>query len=564
MAQSHRAFAGWVRSHLAQLATASFGFVVLLEFAYLVYSNLVQTRDHIGFDASGDFQLARLMGEQLSLHPDGWAPRTTLEMTLPTSAAGLLYALTGELLLSYAIVNIVVAALIGLVIVAIIRRLGGSWPVATIALAILYAPHYAAVNSIQINDLGYYAMLFANSATYGPRVLAFAACILAALWLEQSTRRVWQSVIIWGAIPLYSLLTGISDGPTFGAYFFGAYGLYLVIRYLAEQDHRAIPWRKLVWLAVNGALLLLGLLIARRILDFAGRSDAVHLVSGGDYFANLGNAVAGFVGLLGGYPMDSGSVGLLSRLGVAILANQAIAVTLIVLAALAFRRRTTSLGPIAVEVERDGATRWALLLVGLPGALQFVLFAVTASAYGGYFELRYMLMPFVVVLVLAAVALQRLLRRNVITGVALVVAWVMLLGTGVQGAIGYSTSTVPQLREDAAVLASAEYASIPVVYGDDDFATTVRSVAVLVPEKSFATFGDFGEDTMDVGFINWGNPVECQERGSCQGPTLLISSEAEFEAYPTWLRAAYEKSTNLPSGAVLYRSDRNVISEHGD
>ena len=87
-------------------------FVIVVQSAIIIYSNLFELEHHLGFDASSAYLQAVEIWRCKSLVPSTFALTTTLGLDSPTPLAALFYGITGNIFLGFGIANIILDVVI--------------------------------------------------------------------------------------------------------------------------------------------------------------------------------------------------------------------------------------------------------------------------------------------------------------------------------------------------------------------------------------------------------------------------------------------------------------------
>ena len=90
-------------------------FVIVVQSAIIIYSNLFELEHHLGFDASSAYLQAVEIWRCKSLVPSTFALTTTLGLDSPTPLAALFYGITGNIFLGFGIANIILDVVIAVI-----------------------------------------------------------------------------------------------------------------------------------------------------------------------------------------------------------------------------------------------------------------------------------------------------------------------------------------------------------------------------------------------------------------------------------------------------------------
>ncbi len=144
--------------------------VFVLQFAVICYFNFTQMRNHVGFDSSWNFLRAALMWDEKALYSPEWSETTDLSLDNLLPAASLLYGITGDILLSFGITNILMVLLLLFFMWKISDRLEVGFTAKMIAVNLVICP-YMTTGFSRINDLGYFSNILSGASYYSTKVL---------------------------------------------------------------------------------------------------------------------------------------------------------------------------------------------------------------------------------------------------------------------------------------------------------------------------------------------------------------------------------------------------------
>ena len=506
--------------------------------AVIVYFNLTQMRNHIGYDSSWNILRAALMWDEKTLINPAWSETTNLHLDTPMSIASLLYGLTGNLLLSFGLADLAVVALLGVFVWKILARMKVGLTGRLIALNMVVCP-YMTNEFFPYNDLGYFSCVLSGAAYYSLRTLFVLMLILELLQIAQEGRI--------GPLGLVLLPVCLLSGFSFGVFLI----IILFIPFFAWQAELAAlknDWRQLVrkeCLYALGccALVAAGKVIALRAVHFEAMDSTRTWTTLEGVWTNFGAVVQGFLKLMQVLPGETdtyravlSTTGLLRLFILAMFALLAVAVCSVA-------RRTLK---TPAEAEKSPV----LFLLNIAG-LNFLVFGLFNVRYGGgIFEERYLIPTFFVLMLITALFFDRLEPRRVLTGMLTLGMTLSLALVDVHSDFNYlhTTNDAWQMDEIQA-LAEGQQAGVVYFWGQD--------LAVVGRALRPCDLGRVYKELPDEGgwFIHWGDYTTYDNPADYSGPTLLICPR-EGDLVPERVLGEYSLLAELDQVRV-YASDHN-------
>lgn len=403
------------------------------------------------------------------LVPD-WSYITTMELDCTTLLALPFYGLTGNPVLSFWCGNVILLGLWAALIVALVRRLGGSAAKGALAVLAVLLPY-------ELYTTAYWNMMFLNAAQYAFKVMLPLLLILLLAAPERPRRRDWALLVLFLA---GCWLTGFSSGI-----YVAACGLAPVLALWClgwlKNKNKADPYR-LACLGGSAAATLLGVGL-RKALNVQTSVSSMRLNSLETLRDNAANCVIGFFRLFGAAP--KAAVPVFSAEGVSCLLRMGLAGGLLGLAVWFTVRALRGALPAELRPACPlAAVFWWNLAVLL----------LTDTRYGDpYFEYRYHLMGAVPLLILAAFTAPalvreppRLRRAGIVVGVLGMAALVLAVDAGAVGSIWKDDGTIgengPQ-REICGVINTMDVEDV--IVADDS--GTAEICGALDPTRRYIT-----------------------------------------------------------------------------
>ena len=144
--------------------------VFLAQIMMLAVFNLTQLQYHMGYDASSWYLKAMEMAKQKTIFVKEWANQTTLYFDSAVPFAALLYWATGDIFVSYGIVNFMIDIGIFFVFYNILKALRIS-DLAKLVCLNMIACTYISPGFNNANDLGYFSSILSSNSGYGLKAL---------------------------------------------------------------------------------------------------------------------------------------------------------------------------------------------------------------------------------------------------------------------------------------------------------------------------------------------------------------------------------------------------------
>lgn len=156
-------------------------FVIVVQSAIIIYSNLFELEHHLGFDASSAYLQAVEIWRCKSLVPSTFALTTTLGLDSPTPLAALFYGITGNIFLGFGIANIIFDVVIAVIFYNLLKEFKLSAFEIALGFIFLLCPFMTPDHFID-NNLSYFAMVLGEQGSYSVKIIT----MLLLLWVAYS------------------------------------------------------------------------------------------------------------------------------------------------------------------------------------------------------------------------------------------------------------------------------------------------------------------------------------------------------------------------------------------
>ena len=531
---------------------ALFTLLLGVQFAGIIYVNLFQNHNHLGYDASSNYVKAMEMWKQKTLFPR-YNDTTALMLDTGMPLAALLYGFTKNVFVSYGIANIVTSAALFAVLRSLLKRLpGATYLSVVIPLTVLFSPFIVSFeNGNPISDL--YSLLHVSNAFYAGWMVIGFLCVKAFISLCQRAQsdgaKAKPKRFLSALCVALCFVSGFSSGLAMLATFLLPLLIaWIVMAGASSYYSKPLPnVSALVFAAAACASCLIGRTCSAAFLGFTP-SDSRGLAGAFDFFRNLGSIYVGFLQLLGAMHTFTG-VALFSMRGVAYLCNFVVAHMLIFAFAFAVKKHKW--------IRQPADTLIYLCII----FFNCFYFAVCWLTYGGpIFELRYLTHVFICMVCLLGYALASFdakVKAKLLRCMVLGAAFVLLLYSNAVSILTYNGTTISSEIEPIAS-AINQYDS-KLVYGVPKLIS--RNLRVLDTDRVYKAFTSQGTTALD----HMGDYLYYLDAGEYRGKTLLLGSPSSYDQLPVYLRARFAFSESVEGTEYnIYVSESHVIDEKNE
>ncbi|MDD3368733.1 MAG: hypothetical protein PHP50_07555 [Lachnospiraceae bacterium] len=184
----------------------SIGLVLIffLQMAFLIYMNLFASDKILNFDGSNLMLHGVEMWKNKAILIPGWVETTTLELDTAALLAIPFYGITGNVLISYGLSNLVFVLIYILVISDILKNTGHSFTTTVLAMDLVWIPYC-------VGMIDYYNMLFFQGSQYGIKVL-IPLLILDLLLCKKERQKSVKTILLLGLLCVLVFVSGLSSG----------------------------------------------------------------------------------------------------------------------------------------------------------------------------------------------------------------------------------------------------------------------------------------------------------------------------------------------------------------
>lgn len=511
--------------------------VLIVEFLFLLHSNLTQMQYHIGYDASYFYNKAIEIWKQKSLLLQQWSDQTALNFDTSVVFAALLYGLTGNIFVSYGIVNMFFCICIMLVVYYIAKELMLSLSYRILAICLIICP-YITIEFNNANDLGYYSMLLGNCQAYAGRILLSLLILLISIQLYKG----YKNKIVIAVSCLWALVCGISSGVYVIMMMILPILFYLFLKFLFGEKIKNIIYPGL-YLLLNAIIIVLGKFLQAHVFEFEARDNAINLIHIGTFLNNIGSILLGFFQLIGVLPTNA-DISVTSMNGLLYL-WKIIYVSILIISIV-----------VVVKCCRTNLENVIFLPLTVVG-VNVLMFAVGSFTYGSqYFEARYLIQDYILLAIFICIYLDKFSAaikwKNVLS---LAVCLGTLICSISSYAIYYNVRL--DIKKYQYVISKINKIDSPVAFVSKNLGIDGRNLDVFLDNKNIKVFSVNDSGTNVVEDL-WGCSTAYGENAQWTGENILICEESEFDSYPASIQRYYQQVGSYDNIRIYYAAT-NVL-----
>ena len=499
---------------------------------FIIYINLFQMKYHLGFDASSYYLSSMEMWRQKSLILKDFFYTTNIFTAPNALIAALLYGISGNILVSYGISNLIMGSCMVAAFSALIKSAKLSSLSALILLNMFLCP-YLPTDFSNINDLSYVSMLFTSGGYYAGKITCMLLIIKNLMDMEGGHK---NFVLMFLTLPLV-FLEGVSS-LYFAITVLVPAVLYIIIKAAVKNNWRRFISFDTAYIAVLLALTAAGKVVASKCIPaFSSTENALSIVNASNFFVNIGNIINGFFMLTGATTCND-TVTIMSFSGISHIAGYIVALILLVSAAY-----------YVLSIKNREASAFIPFLIVICSSI--LVFSLADLTYGSkVYEYRYLIHVFVCGMFLVGFFIDSI-SEGVFKKLGILLLCFSILSINVYSDRAYmqnkydSDSDMPIVDRVSDFDVNAVY-----VYGTPNliFARNMR----VMDDKHVYIF--VGED-----YTAWQGGSSYQYYRDCTDQNakhLLITSEDGISGLPAHIRECY-KEVYRANGKVMYYAEKN-------
>lgn len=491
----------------------------------------------MGYDSSWSFLKPLLMWREKSLFSEIWVDQTNPFLDSSALLAAPIYGITGNILFSYGLSNLIILSLILLYLHRIFKQLKLVRIAQLVAFNLVICPYLT--NGFNIgNDLGYFSNLISGPAFYSLRALT---CLLVfSVHLDIQTGKKLK----WSIVPplLLCMLSGLSSGIFIM--------IVILLPYLLYEIEHALIYNRAKRLLEQDALFcylclistVIGKALSSTLLVSIAIDNTRTWTTLENIWINVGAVIQGFMKLLSVLPISNNGIRILSEEGTAYLFPLCIFFIILL-----------SLGYAFVQLKREIlVSNGSILFILNVLVSSFLIFSLFNAQYGSdIFEERYLTCMFMFVIILVAYWVDCIDQRQLYAKMFMGLLCLAIIGNNYVSDKAYiqTTNESWQMKEIRSAIQNTD-AKLIYFWGNSEFATA-RSMRVLDPDRVYKCISDTGE------FHHWGDYLYYENNEDYTGPTILIANKTE-NTVPSFILNQYKLLSTFQH-VNLYISNCNPI-----
>jgi len=516
------------------LKSIKYGFIGLFIFQVLaiVYVNMFQNDLHLGQDAAPNYINAIEIWRQGTLTPDIRHFMTNMQLDTAIPFAALLYGLTGNIFISFGIVNIIISLLIAIIFASIVKNMTSSKEifVILIPLCFFFSPYTHPGYDISSALDDFYSLLYTSAAFWGFRMLVGFLIIKTTYLLCDAKSLTKTKIALFILSVTMAFICALSSGLYFFITFILPCLLFLVYKYLVgdlflRNIHKNASSYFFILLII---LTFAGRYACRYFFDFTP-TDSPVLVGAEIFFSNFFSIFTGYLFLLSAIAKTT-HIRVISPAGIANLVNMFIALTVLIAAITAVRHI------IKKKIRLQESTLLMIFVI----VSNFLMLILTNTRYGHpVFEVRYLLPIVAGLFALFGVFLSsyknmKFAHKNVVYNILLSGLLVALIISNLYSFFLYKNDTIDDQKALAQEMSDVYNAELVYVGEQIIFANMrVLNTDVIFHYVPFpGTFSGVSKGT--VGGYN-----HYLTAGEFTGETFLLATESQFEQIPDNISRMY-------------------------
>lgn len=528
-----------MKNKIKQINGLEWILIILFSVQLLIslYFNVALLGNHMDYDSSWSYLKAALMWKEKALVSSAWADQTSVFLDSSMLLASLLYGITGNLLVSYGISNMLILCGILCCMYSITKDFGLDRKVGLLCINLVICPYLVNGFSI-VNDLGYFNNVISGPAFYSLRVLLFLMIVKSFLKLRRGGRAdfyVISSLIL-------CVLAGVSSGIFMIVIILLPCLMYILEKVLIHNSLKEL-WRPEALYTYLCIVIVYGSkMFAERALHIAAIDTSRSWTSIEKIWTNIGAVIQGWMKLLGVLPVTDTSIFVLSKEGLYRVFPLMLFFVLVVAVVFCIRYCMRNLK----TADENVLFCCNIFVVNL------LVFSLFNAQYGMViFEERYLTCPYMAVILLLGYFLSRLNKELLLSKGIWGLLVIGILGNNIVSDYKYITTTNEYWEMEQIVgVIEEEDAELVYLWGNALYPIG-RALRVYDLSHVYKCIADEG------GFHHWGDYLYYDKNEDYVGATILIVPQ-EHNPVPETIMEEYVLLKEL-THVKVYRADENVI-----
>jgi hypothetical protein len=518
-------------------------FTICVQVAVIIYSNLVEIRYHIGYDASSAFLHSVEIWRSKSLTPSTYAVTTTLGFDSPDIIAALLYGLIGDIFTAFGLANIILDIFLCIAFYLLLREFNLSKIQTALGFVFFLCP-FMTPDTYTANNLSYFAMVFGEQGSYSVKILAMLLIVIVIMRLEHGKK--CTAVLI--ASLFVNALTSFSSGIYVAVTILVPCLFYYVLKIIYNNTFRELKSFGFIYVIAQLFLSFASKTLSSHIFSFEAKEGELFLTGVDDFWVSIGSVIMGYFRLLCGISLET-SVGVFSLRGILQVLSVCFILIMAVLTCISANHLIKQIKSRNIDFSKI-----------IPFVVIFTnicIFAFTYTLYDGMlFEYRYLIIVYLMQIIICCMATDKLSEKSILKSMVLFgVTFILLIET-----VGifryYHMGRIENYDDIVAMQEKIDSMDAQIAYSwgssSDSLFIDSRNFRIMDLDAVYicmmdGTYNKHGE---------WGDYLYYVENGEWDGCTALITTESDFLTLPKFLADQYVY-VDTYGAYQLYVSDVN-------
>lgn len=391
-------------------------FVIVVQSAIIIYSNLFELEHHLGFDASSAYLQAVEIWRCKSLVPSTFALTTTLGLDSPTPLAALFYGITGNIFLGFGIANIILDVVIAVIFYNLLKEFKLSAFEIALGFIFLLCPFMTPDHFID-NNLSYFAMVLGEQGSYSVKIITMLLLLWVVVQLEHRNNKALQAgsenvshnnIKLYISIvfaTLFSMLTAISSGIYVAITILVPCVFYYVFKIIYKNSLKVLKDYGFIFTMAQLVLTFACKAISGHIFVFQSKESSMVLTGIYEFWHNIGSLIMGYLQLLCGISIET-TTSLFSFRGIIQILSIGFILFILILMVISVKRIIKEIKQ--KDIDFTEIIPYTIILVNI------AIFIFSYTLYDGYFfEYRYLIIVYLMQIVICLKAINKLSDEHI-------------------------------------------------------------------------------------------------------------------------------------------------------
>lgn len=509
--------------------------LLIAQLFVLIFFNIFEMKNHIGFDSSWNYLRAFLMSKEKALFSANWAETTNTQIDTPVLLATIIYSFTGNLLLSYGLANLIIVGLILATMWNVLSLLGKNNISKLIVLNLIVCPYLT--NGFYVNnDLGYFSCLLSGAAYYGLRTLIVLLIIYEYLYINKNSRNSKLAIVTL----VLCAIAGASEGFYVLFVIFVPYIIFELEMAFWKNEFKILKRREAIFSYLGFIAVFAGKYLFEIFSQVKTIDAQMSWTTLENFWNNIGIVLLGFMKLIGVLPI-TGTVNVLSIFGIVFVFQILIFIYITVGFIYTFNIAKQSV------ISENYSNKNIIFFVNI-FILNYLMFGMCNFTYGSpIFEERYLIPSYMVLLILGTYLGDWLINseKNVFSRVMIIILFMSILCNDLVSDVVYHKCNNDswQMQEIVNTVNNTD-AQVAYVYGED-LTILAKSLRAFDLDRVYKAVNNNGT------YQHWGDYLYYDNNQEYTDGTVLIISK-ENEALPETVLEHYAKIQELDTVDIYY------------